>query len=58
MEFGKFLFLYLLARNTEYFVYKSILDRVMRDEAKDDSGGPRIKDDLSKGGHLRRSEKK
>ena len=52
MDFGKFLFLYLLAKNTEYFVYKSILDEVLKDG--DSEGGPKIADDLSKGGHLRR----
>lgn len=29
MEFGKFLFLYLLGRNLEYFAYKQILELVM-----------------------------
>ena len=52
MDFGKFLFLYMLARNTEYFVYKAILDKVM--EENDNSDEPKIADDLSKGGHLRR----
>ena len=32
MEFGKFLFLYLLGRNVDYFAYKRILDLVLNDD--------------------------
>ena len=32
MEFGKFLFLYLLGRNLEYFVYKQVLERTLEEE--------------------------
>ena len=28
MDFGRFLFLYLLAQNIDYFTFKGILDRV------------------------------
>ena len=28
MDFGRFLFLYLLAQNVDYFTFKSILDKV------------------------------
>ena len=27
MDFGKFLFLYMLGRNIDYFIFKIILDR-------------------------------
>ena len=33
MEFGKFLFLYLLGRNVEYFVYKQVLDATLDSES-------------------------
>ena len=29
MDFGRFLFLYLLAQNVDYFTFKEILDKVL-----------------------------
>ena len=33
MCFGKFLFLYLLGRNVEYFVYKQVLDATLESDS-------------------------
>ena len=55
MEYGKFLFLYLLAQNVDYFTFKRILDQALlqygsrlqafRDDEDDDSGELAIRKD-------------
>ena len=51
MDFGKFLFLYLLGRNVEYLVYRRVLDAVVEadtaadGEDSDDGPMPRISED-------------
>ena len=57
MEFGKFLFLYLLGRNVDYFVYKRILDNVIdeNDDEDEKDGEPRAYPDEKAGNRMRRA---
>ena len=57
MEFGKFLFLYLLGRNVDYFVYKRILDNVIDEDDDEDEkdGEPRAYPDEKAGNRMRRA---
>lgn len=47
MEFGKFLFIYLLGRNVEFFAYKRILDLIVELDQEDQ---PYINEEPSKRG--------
>lgn len=38
MSFGQFLFLFLLGKNVDYFVYKAILDMVNKTAPEEDAG--------------------
>jgi hypothetical protein len=58
MPFGKFLFIYLLGKNVDYFTYKRILDIAIANNEDNDDGGPDIKEDNVRGGsRLNRQER-
>ncbi len=47
MDFGKFLFLYLLGRNVDYFAYKQILDLVLKEQEEEEESDYDGDDDSS-----------
>jgi hypothetical protein len=42
MCFGKFLFIYLLGKNVDFFTYKRILDITIANNEDNNDGGPDI----------------